>query len=319
MRTVLLSLGGNAILPGRGAGTIDEQFRVTYATMEHVADLLQAGARVIITHGNGPIVGNILIRNERARDRIPPMPLDVCGADSQGGIGYMVQQALQNILRARRIPRQVATVVTQVVVALDDPAFARPTKPIGPFYSEDEARRLHLEKGWPMMEDAGRGMRRVVPSPLPRRIVEESVIRSLFEAGHVVIAAGGGGIPVAEENGRLRGVEAVIDKDLASVVLALAVRVDTVINVTATDQVSLDFGKPTQRPLAVMTVDEARRHLADGQFPEGSMGPKIRAAVQFLESGGREVIITSPPLVREAFEGRAGTRIVKAREKASIG
>jgi len=317
-RTVLLSLGGNAILPGRGAGTIQEQFRVTQASMAHVADMLEVGARVILSHGNGPIVGNILIRNEMAQERIPPMPLDVCGADSQGGIGYMIQQSLQNILLERRLPRQVVTVITQVVVRADDPAFARPTKPIGPFYAEDEARRLSAQKGWRMLEDAGRGLRRVVPSPRPVRIVEESAIRSLFEAGHVVIAGGGGGIPVIEEHGRLRGVEAVIDKDLTSILLALSVKVDTVINVTAIDQVSLDFGKPTQRPISVLTLADARRHLQDGQFPEGSMGPKIRAAIQFLEGGGKEVIITSPPLVRESLEGRAGTRIVAASAQASV-
>lgn len=313
-RTVLLSLGGNAILPGRGPGTIGEQFRVTHASMVHVADLLEAGARVLLTHGNGPIVGNILLRNELAQDRIPPMPLDVCGADSQGGIGYMIQQTLQNILRDRRLPRQVATVVTQVIVDKDDPAFRRPTKPIGQFYTPAEARKLSEERGWTLVEDSGRGMRRVVPSPRPVRIVEESIIRSLFESGHVVIAAGGGGIPVVEEEGRLRGVEAVIDKDFASVVLALAVKVETLINVTAIDEVLLDFGRPTQRPLPRLTVAEARRYLEEGQFPEGSMGPKIRAAIQFLEGGGREVIITSPPRIRDSMEGNAGTRIVAAAE-----
>jgi carbamate kinase len=315
-RTVLLSLGGNAILPGRGAGTIGEQFRITHASMVHVADLLEAGARVIVSHGNGPIVGNILLRNEIAQDRIPPMPLDVCGADSQGGIGYMIQQTLQNILIERRLPRQVATVITQVVVRSDDPAFQRPTKPIGPFYSPEEARRLSLERGWTVVEDSGRGMRRVVPSPKPVRIVEESVIRCLFQAGHVVIASGGGGIPVVEEEGRLRGVEAVIDKDFASVILALAVKVETLINVTAIDQVSLDFGRPTSRPLPVMTVAQAKRYLDEGQFPEGSMGPKIRAAIQFIDRGGLEVIITSPPYIRESIEGRAGTRIVRDDAKA---
>lgn len=309
-RTVLLSLGGNAILPGRGAATIGEQFRVTHATMVHVADLLEQGVRVIVTHGNGPIVGNILIRNELARDRIPPMPLDVCGADSQGEIGYMIQQSLQNILRERRIPRLAATIVTQVVVDAGDPAFERPTKPIGPFYTAQEARQLTRDKGWRLVEDSGRGMRRVVPSPIPLRVVEESAIRTLFEAGHVVIAAGGGGIPVIEKEGRLYGVEAVIDKDLASVVLALAVQVDTLINVTAVDQVALDFGKPTQRPLSVLTVADARRYLDAGQFPEGSMGPKIAAAIQFLEAGGREVIITSPSRIRDSLNGRAGTRVI---------
>lgn len=317
-RTVLLSLGGNAIQPGRGAGSIGEQFRVTQRTMAHVADLLEAGARVILTHGNGPIVGNILIRNELARDRIPPVTLDVCGADSQGGIGYMIQQSLQNCLRARRIPRPVATVLTQVVVDPRDPAFQHPTKPIGPFYTEAEAARLTARQGWTMAEDSGRGMRRVVPSPRPLRIVEESVIRSLFEAGHVVVAAGGGGIPVVEEGGALRGVEAVVDKDLTSVLLALAVRVDTLVNVTAVDQVALDFGRPTMRRLSRLLLADARRHLEAGQFPEGSMGPKIRAAIQFLEGGGREVIITSPPLIRESLEGRAGTRISAAFETTEV-
>ncbi|MDM7916578.1 MAG: carbamate kinase, partial [Candidatus Eisenbacteria bacterium] len=312
-RTVLLSLGGNAILPGRGAGTIEEQRRVTHTSMVHVADLLEAGARVILTHGNGPIVGNILIRNDLAKDRIPPMPLDVCGADSEGGIGYMIQQSLQNILRERRIPRVVVTAITQVVVSPDDPAFTHPTKPIGPFYSPEEARRLQADKGWTLAEDAGRGIRRVVPSPVPLRIVEVSAIRTLFEAGHIVIAAGGGGIPVVEEHGRLRGVEAVIDKDLASIILALAVRVDTVVNVTAIDQVALDFGKPTQRNLSTLTLEEAKRHLRDGQFPDGSMGPKIRAAVQFLEGGGREVIITSPSRVREALDGLAAVSYTHLR------
>ncbi len=311
MRTVLLSLGGNAILPGRGAGTIEQQIRVTHESMLHVADLLGAGVRVILSHGNGPIVGNILLRNDMARDRVPPMPLDVCGADSQGGIGYMIQQTLQNILLQRGSPKVVATIITQVVVCADDPAFGNPTKPIGPFYSEEEARHLTQEKGWSMVEDSGRGMRRVVPSPAPVRIVEEAALRSLMDAGHIVVAAGGGGIPVIEQNGRLKGVEAVIDKDFASVKLALAVGADTVINVTAIDQVLLDFGRPTQRPLPCMTVSEAYRFLDEGQFPPGSMGPKIRAAVEFLEAGGREVIITSPPCIREALEGRTGTRIVR--------
>ncbi len=311
MRTVLLSLGGNAILPGRGAGTIEQQIRVTHESMLHVADLLDAGTRVILSHGNGPIVGNILLRNDMAKDRVPPMPLDVCGADSQGGIGYMIQQTLQNILIQRGSPKSVATIITQVVVRADDPAFGNPTKPIGPFYSEEEARNLTREKGWSMVEDSGRGMRRVVPSPAPVRIVEEAALRSLMDAGHIVVAAGGGGIPVIEADGRLKGVEAVIDKDFASIKLALATGADTVINVTAIDQVLLDFGLATQRPLPCMTVSEARDYLAEGQFPPGSMGPKIRAAVEFLEAGGREVIITSPPCIREALEGRKGTRVVR--------
>lgn len=315
-RTVLLSLGGNAILPGRGAGTIEEQFRITRDSMVHVADLLQEGARVILTHGNGPIVGNILLRNELAKDRIPPMPLDVCGADSQGGIGYMIQQTLHNVLRERGVERTVASIVTQVVVDRDDPAFHDPTKPIGPFYSPEEAKRLRASHGWTLLEDSGRGYRRVVPSPLPQRIVEEALIRDLFEAGHVVIAAGGGGIPVLEEDGRLRGVEAVIDKDRTAVLLALCVGASVVINVTSIDQVAVRFGTPDQRALGEIDIEEARAHYAAGQFPPGSMGPKIEAAISFLEQGGEAAIITSPPLIAKAVQGIAGTRIVSAHRVA---
>lgn len=317
--TVLLSLGGNAILPGRGPGSIEEQFRVTRSSMVHVADLLESGARVVLVHGNGPIVGNILLRNELARDRIPPMPLDVCGADSQGGIGYMIQQTLQNVLHERGIAREVATVLTQVVVDSDDPAFQSPSKPIGPFFSVDEARRHEVRDGWRMVEDSGRGMRRVVPSPRPVRIVEERVIRGLFEAGHVVIAAGGGGIPVVEDTrGRLRGVEAVIDKDRTAILLARAVGADVVINVTAVDRVAIHFGTPRQQDLECIELDDARRFLAEGHFPPGSMGPKVEAAIEFLEHGGREVIITSPPSVALALRGEAGTRIVRTTTTARV-
>ena len=317
VRTVLLSLGGNAILPGRGAGTIDEQFRITRASMVHVADLRESGARVILTHGNGPIVGNILLRNELAKDRIPPMPLDVCGADSQGGIGYMIQQVLQNVLRERRLDIPVATVLTQVVVDAADPAFNHPTKPIGPFYSEKEAKDLSQRLGWTLVEDSGRGMRRVVPSPRPIRIVEEQAIRTLFASGCAVIAAGGGGIPVIEEDGRLRGVEAVIDKDRTAILLATSVGARAVVNVTAIDQVAVDFGRPSQRNIDVMDLDEARAWHAEGQFPAGSMGPKVEAAIQFLEDGGEEALITSPPLIALAMRGLAGTRIVQPARRAA--
>ncbi len=274
---------------------------------------------MVITHGNGPIVGNILIRNEAAREQIPPMPLDVCGADSQGGIGYMIQQTLQNLLRANGMPQQVATVITQVVVDANDPRFRTPTKPIGPFYSEDQARAFERSKGWKTVQDAGRGWRRVVPSPMPMRIVEMPLIRTLFEAGHVVIAAGGGGIPVVEgPDGVLRGVEAVIDKDLASVVLALELGAESLIIVTAVDQVAVDFGKPTERWCDRMSVSEAMRHLNEGQFPAGSMGPKIEAAVWFLKAGGRDVCITSPRRIRDALAGRAGTWITPAGERVGV-
>ncbi len=309
-RTVL-ALGGNAIQPASGPGTIEEQFRVTEATMAQVLELLRGGEQVILTHGNGPIVGNILIRNEAAADTIPPTPLYICGADSQGGIGLMLQQALHNVSNRQGIDTHVVTVVTQTVVDANDPAFRNPTKPIGPFYTEVEARRMEKERGWTMREDAGRGWRRVVASPDPIRIVELETIRTLVGIGQVVIAAGGGGIPVGQTpSGEYYGVEAVVDKDLAAVVLAEAVKADRLVIVTAIDRVALDFGKPNQRDLDVMTADEAQEHLDDGQFPPGSMGPKILGAIRFIRNGGREVLITSPRMLAEALAGRGGTRIV---------
>lgn len=317
-RSVVVSLGGNAILPAGKSGTIDEQFKVTHETMAQVVDLIRR-TRVVITHGNGPVVGNILIRNEAARAQVPAMPLDVCGADSQGGLGYMIQQTLQNLLRESGLRHPVATVISQVVVDADDPRFKHPTKPIGPFYAEAEAREMESQKGWRMVADSGRGWRRVVPSPMPRRIVEMPAIRSLFDAGHVVIAVGGGGIPVVEEaDGSLRGVEAVIDKDLASVVLALELNAETLVIVTAVDQVAVDFGKPTQRWIDRMNLKEAIRHLNEGQFPPGSMGPKIEAAVWFLKAGGKEVCITSPSRIADALEGTAGTWITPAGERVGV-
>jgi len=310
-RTVL-SLGGNAILPASGPGTIDEQFRVTEETMTQVLELLQTGEQVILTHGNGPIVGNILIRSEAAVDRVPPAPLHICGADSQGGIGFMIQQALHNVSVRQGIDTHVVTVITQTVVDAADPAFANPTKPIGPFYTEAEARVLERQRGWHLTEDAGRGWRRVVPSPDPIRIVEVETIRTLVEKGQVVIAAGGGGIPVAQtEGGEYHGVEAVIDKDLASVALAATVGAHRLVIVTAIDRVALHFGKPEQRDLDQMTVDEARRYLNEGHFPPGSMGPKIQGAIRFLQRGGEEVLITSPAALQTALRGRGGTRIIR--------
>ena len=317
-RSVVVSLGGNAILPAGKSGTIEEQFQITRETMRQVVDLIRDN-RVVITHGNGPVVGNILIRNEAARLTIPPMPLDVCGADSQGGLGYMIQQTLQNLLAEQGIAYPVATVLTQVVVDAADAGFRNPTKPIGPFYPEETAREMEREKGWKMVADSGRGWRRVVASPTPKRIVEMSAIRALFDAGHVVIAVGGGGIPVVEESpGRIAGVEAVIDKDFASVVLALELKAEILVIVTAVDQVAIDFGKPSQRWLDRMSLKEALRYLADGQFPPGSMGPKIEAAVWFLKSGGREVCVTSPRKIRESLDGRSGTWITMTGERVGV-
>ncbi|HYQ96284.1 MAG TPA: carbamate kinase [Candidatus Eisenbacteria bacterium] len=311
-RSAVITLGGNAILPARGTGTFEEQLSITRGTMEPIARLVKEGMTVVLSHGNGPIVGNILIRNEAVRDQIPPMPLDVCGADSQGGIGYMMQQALQNELRRIGVDRAVVTVVTQVIVDERDPAFRRPTKPIGPFYTHERARTLAKEKGWTVVEDAGRGYRRVVPSPKPLEIVEIEAIRNLVREGTIVIAAGGGGIPVSRQwDGALQGVEAVIDKDFASSLLARLLGTEALVMVTSVDRVAVDFGKPEQRDLPTASASELERLLAEGHFPPGSMGPKVRAAIEFVRGGGCSVTITTPEKIREALEGRAGTRVLK--------
>jgi carbamate kinase len=309
-KSLLITLGGNAILPARGTGTFDEQCAITRVTMQPIAALIRDGVQVVLSHGNGPIVGNILIRNEAARDQIPPMPLDVCGADSQGGIGYMMQQSLDNELRRVGVERAVVTVVTQIVVDERDPAFRRPTKPIGPFYDEERARRLAKEKGWTVVEDAGRGYRRVVASPRPLEVVEIAAIRRLVAGGAVVIAAGGGGIPVSRQfDGTFHGVEAVIDKDLASSLLARLLGCEMLCIITGVDRVALRYGKPDQSELECATADELSQYAAEGHFPAGSMGPKIQAAIEFVRGGGREVVITSPARLTDALEGRSGTRV----------
>ena len=306
----MITLGGNAILPARGTGTFEEQLSITRVTMEPIARLVKEGVTVVLSHGNGPIVGNILIRNEAVRDQIPPMPLDVCGADSEGGIGYMMQQALQNELHRLGLERTVVTLVTQVVVDERDPAFRRPTKPIGPFYTQERARTLAREKRWTVVEDAGRGYRRVVPSPKPLEIVEIGAIRKLVEDGMIVIAAGGGGIPVSRQwDGSLHGVEAVIDKDLASSLLARLLGAETLVIVTGVERVAVHFGRPEQRDISAASASELERWLGEGHFPPGSMGPKIQASIEFVRGGGSSVVITSPEKIREALEGRAGTKI----------
>jgi carbamate kinase len=312
-RRILITLGGNAILPARGTGTFEEQCSITRLTMEPIAALIRDGVQVVLSHGNGPIVGNILIRNEAAREQIPPMPLDVCGADSQGGIGYMMQQSLQNALQRLQVVRTVSTVVTQIVVDERDPAFRRPTKPIGPFYDQARANLLAKEKGWTIVEDAGRGYRRVVASPRPLEVIEIGAIRALVDGGMTVIAGGGGGIPVARQwDGSLHGVEAVIDKDLASSLLARLLGCETLVIITGVQRVALRYGKPDQRDLDEVTLEEMEGFQKEGHFPAGNMGPKVQAAIEFLRGGGRDVIITSPELTREALEGTTGTRIRRA-------
>ncbi len=307
---VLVALGGNALVKAGQRGTLDEQTATLRSALTGVAELIRRGHRVVLTHGNGPQVGQILLRVEAARGQAYDLPLDVCVAQSQGETGYLIQQCLQNVLRQRGIgDHPVATVITRTLVDPDDPRMTHPTKPVGPFYTQEQAKRWRA-KGWRIAEDAHRGYRRLVPSPLPIGTVEASVVRRLVETGVIVIAAGGGGIPVRRErDGTLVGVEAVVDKDLASSRLAVELGMDTILDLTAVEQVMLDFGTPKERPLGALTVREARAYLAEGQFAPGSMGPKIEAAVQFLEQGGRKVIITSPEKALAAFDGSAGTHL----------
>lgn len=306
----VIALGGNAIIPTDGSGTIKEQRELTTTSMRQVAELILSGRRVIITHGNGPIVGNIVERNEAVKDRIPPMPLDVCGADSQGGIGYMIQQSLRNELAASGAPREVVAVVSQVVVSPDDDAFDHPTKPIGLFYDEAQAAAFTREKGWKMIMDANRGYRRVVPSPMPLEIVEAQTIAKLLKAGTVVIAVGGGGIPVVRREGRLAGVEAVVDKDRAAAVLAKMVGAERLIILTSVPEVYVRFGTPDQKALRRARLAEVRKLKDAGEFPPGSMGPKIEAAIDFIASGGKHVIISDAGMLLEACKGSAGTHIL---------
>lgn len=308
MDTIVVALGGNAILKAKQRGTDEEQLANVRETCKEIAGMIAAGHRVVITHGNGPQVGNILIQNEEASPIVPAMPLDICGAESQGLIGYMIQRSLVNALAAREIERPVVTLVTQVLVDGDDPAFENPTKPIGPFYTEEKARQLMERRGFRMVEDSNRGWRRVVPSPDPRQICERDAIRFLVGAGAVVIASGGGGIPVRRTpDGELVGVEAVIDKDLAGQRLAADVGADIFLILTDVPQVALNFGRPDQTFLSRVTAARARQYIAQGHFRPGSMLPKVEAAVRFVEGGGKLAIITSLELAGVALRGEAGT------------
>jgi len=308
---VLVSLGGNAILKHGQKGTAEEQAVNVQNTAKHLAALLRRGERIAITHGNGPQVGNILLQNEIAKETLPPMPLDICGAESQGMMGYMLQRALRSELESGGPDVQVATIVSQTLVDARDPAFKNPTKPVGPFYTEKEAQQLRESKGWHIISDSGRGYRRVVPSPTPLDILEKETIIRLFETGTVVISVGGGGVPVIrEKNGKLRGVEAVLDKDRTAALLARILGVETLLILTDVEKVFINYRKPDQRALDRMTVQECRKYLAAGQFPSGSMGPKIESAVNFLsDSTGKRVGIASLEMAEEALNRRAGTTI----------
>jgi carbamate kinase len=316
MKTALVALGGNALLKPEDSGTYEDQMRNVRESAKHLASMVELGYDVVFTHGNGPQVGSILLQNEiAARQGIPPMPMDVCVAESQGLIGYMIQQALTNELHRRGMYRAVTSLIVQVVVDSKDPAFENPTKPIGMFYSEEEARALMKEKGWVMKEDRARGgWRRVVPSPKPVDVVEKEAIKRLIfgkSPGEIIIVGGGGGIPVIETDDGYRGIDAVIDKDRASALIARLIGEKFFIILTAVDNVFVDFGKPTQKALEKVTLDEIREYYEQGQFPAGSMGPKIEAAMDFLENGGEKVIITSPENLESALRDGTGTHIIR--------
>jgi carbamate kinase len=311
-RAVLIAIGGNSLIRDGQRGTIAEQFENSRTTARQIGALVAAGWQVVVTHGNGPQVGFILLRSELVGDdpTIPRLSLDMAVADSQGGLGYIVGNSLVSELGRIGHRDRVACLLTQTVVDAEDPAFARPAKPIGAFFSAEEAQLHRTRDRWIMVEDSGRGYRRVVPSPRPRRIVEAPAIRALLDAGFVVIAAGGGGIPVVESApGVYRGVEAVVDKDLTSALLAATLRIPVLLLSTGVEKVAIRFRKPDQQDLERITVKEAREHLAAGEFPPGSMGPKIEASIAFLEREGREVVITSPDHIADAVAGRTGTHI----------
>jgi carbamate kinase len=304
-----VAIGGNSLITDRMHQAVRDQYIAAHETSEHVAAMIADGWDVVVGHGNGPQVGFILRRSEIAAHELHEIPLDVCGADSQGALGYALAQNLQNVLHRRGIDKPVVAVVTQTEVARDDPAFAKPSKPIGSFMDEAEARRRREQDGWEVIEDASRGWRRVVASPRPQRIVELEAIRTLIAAGAIVIGVGGGGIPVvANSEGDLSGVEAVIDKDLGCSLLARDLDADLFLISTAVEKVALDFGTPAERWVDHLTLAEARRHLAEGvHFAAGSMAPKIEAIIEFLENGGRHAIVTDPPNLARALAGQTGT------------
>ncbi|UCF62813.1 MAG: carbamate kinase [bacterium] len=311
-KTIVVALGGNAISHQFEEGNIHQQFANTRQSLNGVVQLIAEGYQVLVTHGNGPQVGNALIRVEESRHLVPVLPLGVIVADTEGGMGYMVEQCLQNKLHDRNITREIATIITQILVDPEDPSITNPTKFVGPIYSEDKVEELRKRPGWILKEDKGRGWRRVVPSPIPKEIVGKKVIRLLLDNDILVIAAGGGGIPVYinQKNGWYEGIDAVIDKDLASAVLARDVLAEELLIITAVEKVALNWGKPDQTFLDRITLAEARNYLAEGHFPSGSMGPKIQAAINFLEAGGEKVTITSIEKSVEAVKDGGGTIIV---------
>jgi carbamate kinase len=317
-KTFVIALGGNCILRAEQKGTVEEQYENLRRTAEQLLDLLSSGSRIVITHGNGPQVGNLLLASTMAQDTVPPMPLDICVAATEGFTGYMIQNTLANCLRQAGAPHNITTVVSQVVVDRNDPAFENPSKPIGPFYSRSEAARLRQEQGWHVIEDSGRGYRRVVASPMPVSLQQARIINSMLDAGEIVVAVGGGGIPCTREDNRnLHGIEAVIDKDYASARLAIEVHADVLLFLTAVEHVYRDFDTPHQKALKSLSLAESKRLLNENQFGEGSMEPKIRAAIMFLEKAKPDrrcepqVIITLPERALAALQGKTGTLITR--------
>ncbi len=311
-RVAVVAVGGNSLIKDEAHRTLPDQYAAACESMHHIADMILQGWDVVITHGNGPQVGFLLRRSEIASSELHEVPLDYCGAHSQGSIGYMFERALYNEFRARGMNKPVVAVVTQTIVDRNDKAFQNPTKPIGSFMGEAEAKKRHETEDWAVAEDAGRGWRRVVPSPIPKRIVEAATIRALIDQGFTVIGVGGGGIPVVEqENGDLAGVEAVIDKDFGSSVLANLIQADLFVISTAVEKVAINFNKPNQQWLDKMTVAEAKAYMQAGHFAKGSMLPKIQAILNFLESGGKQALITNPENIGRALRGETGTWIVK--------
>ena len=313
-KVAVVAIGGNSLIKDKKNVTVESQYQAAKETTAHIADMIESGWTVAIGHGNGPQVGFILRRSEIAHkvEGMHKVPLDVCGSDSQGAIGYALQQNLQNILRSRGIDKPVATVVTQVRVDGEDDAFKNPTKPIGTFMEEEEAQERVKNLGWNVVEDSGRGWRRVVASPLPKEVVELASVKQLIAAGHIVITVGGGGIPVVMEKGALKGVAAVIDKDYASSLLAREINADLFVISTAVEKVALNFGKPNEKWLDRITLSEAKAYLAEGtHFAKGSMAPKIQAVIYFLEAGGKQALITNPENIGRALKGETGTWIVQ--------
>jgi carbamate kinase len=310
-KTAVVAIGGNSLIIDKDHQTVADQFEAAREICAHIASMVEQGWEVIVTHGNGPQVGFILLRSELASKFVHTVPLDSCVAETQGELGYMIQQCLRNEFLLRGIKNPVATVVTQILVRKNDVAFKNPTKPIGPFYSRRKAEKYRKERKWRVAEDAGRGWRRVVPSPMPVSIIEQDAIKILVDQGVVVIAAGGGGIPVIKERGKLKGVEAVIDKDHASAILAIGLKADFFLISTAVEKVALNFSKPNEKLLDKMTLADAKKYYTQGHFPPGSMGPKIQAIINYLEHGGKKAIITNPQNLEKALREKTGTHITR--------